>query len=55
MRKVRLKAPPNVKLPFFHCVSRIVDLAFYLVDEEREKFVELMREYERFCGVKVIT
>ena len=55
MRKARLKAPPNAKVAFFHCISRVVDREFRLGDEEKEKFVELMREYERFCGVQVVT
>ena len=56
MRKARLKAPANAKTAFYHCVSRVVDKEFRLGEEEaKEKFVELMREYERFCGVKVVT
>ena len=55
MRRARLKAPPDAKAAFYHCVSRVVDREFRLGEEEREKFVELMREYERFCGVKVVT
>jgi REP element-mobilizing transposase RayT len=55
MRKARLKAPSNAGAAFYHCVSRIVDRAFRLGDEEKEQFVTLMREYERFCGVQVIT
>jgi REP element-mobilizing transposase RayT len=40
---------------FYHCVSRIVDRNFVLGDLEKEHFVKLMRVYETFCGVKVVT
>jgi len=40
---------------FYHCVSRIVDRNFALGDLEKEHFVKLMRAYETFCGVRVIT
>ena len=33
----------------------MVDRQKVLGKEEREKFVEFMREYERFCGVRVLT
>ena len=38
-----------------HCVSRVVDRQFLLGDEEREVFVEMMRMYEEFCGIKVLS
>jgi putative transposase len=40
---------------FYHCVSRIADRNFVLGDLEKEHFVKLMRAYETFCGVRVIT
>ncbi len=40
---------------YYHCWSRVVDRRFIFGDAERERFVELMREYERFCGVRVLT
>ena len=55
MRKPRWKAPPSFEVAYYHCLSRVVDRQFVLGPEEREKFVEFMREYERFCGVRVIT
>ena len=39
----------------YHCVSRIVNREFVLQREEKEKFVALMRLYERFCQVRVLT
>ena len=43
------------KPAIYHCVSRIVNREFVLKREEREKFVALMRLYERFCQVRVLT
>jgi REP element-mobilizing transposase RayT len=55
MRKPRLKAPPSFPVAYYHCLSRVVDRQFALGEEEKEQFVALMREYERFCGVKIVT
>ena len=38
-----------------HCISRVVNRDFLLGTMEREQFRELMREYEQFCGVRVLT
>ncbi len=40
---------------YYHCVSRVVDRRFIFEDQEKEHFVHLMREYERFCRVRVLT
>ena len=56
MRQRRLKAAPEVALAYYHCVSRVVDRAFKLRDPEvKAVFVRMMREYEKFCGVRVVT
>jgi len=55
MRQPRLKAPPTHPVAYYHCISRVVDRQFVLGDVEKEQFVALMREYEAFCGVRVIT
>ena len=55
MRHPRLKAPLDLPVAYYHCVSRVVNRDFVLGDLEREKFVELMRQYEDFCRVRVIT
>lgn len=55
MRQPRLKMPPSYSVACYHCISRIVDRQFLLGDEAKEQFVSLMREYERFCGVRVLT
>jgi putative transposase len=43
------------KPAIYHCVSRVVDRNFVLQRGEKERFVELMRIYERFCQVRVLT
>ena len=55
MRQGRLKAPSSFPVAYYHCVSRIVDRQFLLGAEEKEQFVAFMREYEQFCGVRVLT
>ena len=55
VRQRRLKAAPESPVGYYHCISRVVDRAFVLLDEEKEVFVRMMREYERFYGVRVVT
>ena len=55
MRTARLKAAPDAPTAFYHCISRVVDRRFIFGDVERERFVELMRMYEAFCGIHVLT
>ena len=56
MRQGRLKAAPESPVAYYHCVSRVVDRAFKLADPEvKTVFVRMMREYELFCGVRVVT
>lgn len=53
MRRPRLKAPVGLGVAYYHCVSRVVNREYVLGDVEREKFRELMRVYERLCGLRV--
>ena len=39
----------------YHCISRVVDRQFVLGSEEKDVFVKMMREYEAFCGVRVLS
>ena len=39
----------------YHCISRIVDRRFIFGEPEKEHFTQLMREYEGFCQVRVLT
>ncbi len=55
MRLPRLKAPTDLPVAYYHCLSRVVNRDFVLGDVEREKFVELLRQYEAFCQVRVVT
>jgi REP element-mobilizing transposase RayT len=55
MRRPRFKAPPEHPLAYYHCISRVVDRQFFFGPEERERFAEFLRLYERFCGVRVVT
>ena len=55
MRMSRLKASAEVPTAYYHCISRVVDKRFIFGPEEKEHFVHLMRLYETFCGVQVVT
>ena len=55
MRMRRLKIHPDRPIGFYHCLSRVVNRDFVLGDLEKAKFVELMREYEAFCEVEVLS
>ena len=55
MRQARLKVPADRPVGFYHCISRIIQRQFLFGEVERERFVEILREYEEFCGVRVLT
>ncbi len=55
MRQARLKAPDDHEVAYYHTISRVVNREYVLGEEEREQFVEMMRCYEHFCGVRVLT
>ena len=55
MRKARLKIPGDREVGYYHCISRVVHRQMLLGTAEKEKFVQIMREYEEFCEVKVLT
>ena len=55
MRLRRLKAPANHPVAYYHCLSRVVNRDFVFGPTEKEQFILLMREYEVFCGVRVLT
>jgi len=55
MSRARLESTRSQTAGCYHCVSRIVNRRPLLGEAEREHFVLLMREYERFCGVRVLT
>ena len=51
----RWKADENAPIAHYHCISRVVDRRFALGDDEKEHFLRLMRGYEAFCGVRVVS
>ena len=56
MRQARFLSPSaEDDFSLYHCVSRVVDRQFVLGREEKDVFVRMMREYERFCGVRVLS
>jgi len=55
MRTRRLKAPPSHPRAYYHCLSRVVDRQFVFGPAEREQFLRYLREYQAFCGVRVLT
>ena len=55
MRKARLKAPPSAEVAYYHCVSRVVNREFVFGPAEKDRFVQLMRIYERFSMLRVIS
>ena len=55
MRQARLKASADQPVGYYHCISRAVERQPHFDDQDKEQFVDLMRIYERFCGVRVLT
>jgi putative transposase len=55
MRTGRLLAEEGSVEACYHCVTRVVERRFAFGDREKEKFVEILRAYEEFCGVQVLT
>ena len=55
MRMARLKGHADEPAAFYHCISRVVDRRFAFGNAEKESFVKIMRGYEDFCGVRLLT
>lgn len=56
MRQARFLSPSHeTDSSLYHCISRVVDRQFVLGREEKDMFVKMMREYEEFCGVQVLS
>jgi REP element-mobilizing transposase RayT len=43
------------KPAIYHCISRVNERKFLLLEPEREHFTRLLRAYEAFCRVRVLT
>ena len=54
MRKTRFKLPAGGSPGFYHCTSRVVDGRRVFDAEAKAYFVQLMREAEEFCEVRVL-
>ena len=55
MRREGFLAMNEVDAVTCHCVSRVVDRSFKLGNKEKAVFVKMMRQYEDFCGVEVLS
>ena len=55
MRQRRIKAPPQALTTVYHCVSRVTDGRRIFGPAEKEQFLVLLREYEQFSGVQILT
>ncbi|WP_081891441.1 transposase [Verrucomicrobium sp. BvORR106] len=55
MASPRFFANELAPVAYYHCISRVVDRRFAFLDEEREQFVRLMRAYESFCQVRILS
>ncbi len=55
MASPRYFADPLVPVAYYHCISRVVERRLAFGPEEKEQFVRLMRSYEGFCQVRVLS
>lgn len=55
MRQARLRAPDYHPVGYYHCLSRVVDRQFIFRDAEREQFLRLLRQYEAFGHLRILT
>ena len=55
MRLRRIKVPAATDVAVYHCLSRVVDRQKIMGAPEKEQFRLFLREYEQFCGVRVLT
>jgi putative transposase len=54
MRKARVVAEKG-SAGVYHCTTRVVEKAHKFGEREKNKFLELLRDYAEFCGVQVLT
>ena len=53
MRKARVVAEKG-EAATYHCVTRVVERRCAFGKAEKEKFMQFLREYEEFCGVRLL-
>lgn len=55
MAQIRFKADPDCEAGYYHCISRVAFKRFIFHELEKENFAKIMRLYEEFCQVRVVT
>ena len=55
MRRDSFSAMQETGAVTYHCVSRIVDRVYRMGSKEKAYFVKVMRLFEDFCGVEVLS
>jgi hypothetical protein len=55
VRQGRIKAPGDPAHAFYHGINRITDRLCQLAPADKDMFVQYMREYEIYCGVRLVT
>jgi putative transposase len=55
MRQARLRSPETINPAYYHIVSRVVNRQLLIDDQAKESFVQMMRDYEAFTGIRVLT
>ena len=55
MRMHRQRAPETDPAAYYHCISRVINREWVLGDAEKEELTGLLRRYEDFCGVRLVT
>jgi REP element-mobilizing transposase RayT len=55
MASPRNYADPLAPVAYYHCISRVVERRLAFGPEEKEQFVRLMRAYESFCQLRVLS
>ena len=55
MRRARMLVPKDWDVGHYHCTSRVVDKRRIFGPGEKRHFIGILREYEAFCGVRLLT
>ena len=50
-----MRGAEHLGAAYYHCVSRVVDRQFLFGEREKDEFVRILRRWEAFCGVRVVT
>ncbi|MSU33085.1 MAG: chemotaxis protein CheW, partial [Pedosphaera sp.] len=55
MRQRRFTGASDAPIPYYHCISRIVNRDKIFGELEKEKFTKMIHSYATFCGVQILT